>query len=54
MEQRNVIGAPGSIPHDLECYLEKIGISCNIGTLQKSILLGNVNYPLNNKIRKKL
>ena len=28
-----IIGALGSIPNDLECYLEKLGISYNIGTL---------------------
>ena len=30
----------GSIPNDLECYSEKLDISCNVGTSHKSVLLG--------------
>ena len=42
MRQRNINStnnyrAPGSIPNDLECNLEKVG------TLQKSVLLGTAN-----------
>ena len=33
-------GALGSIPNDIECCSEKLGISYNVGTLQKSVLLG--------------
>ena len=34
----------GSIPNNLECYLEILDISCNVETLQKSVLLetGNI------------
>ena len=32
--------ALGSIPNDIECCSEKLGISYNVGTLQKSVLLG--------------
>ena len=35
-----IIGALGSIPNDLECNLNKLGISYNVGTaniLRKSI-----------------
>ena len=38
-----IIRALGSIPNDLECNLEKLGISYNVGTLQKSVLLGTAN-----------
>ena len=38
-----IIGALESIPNDLECNLKKLGISYNVGTLQKSVLLGTVN-----------
>ena len=38
-----IIGALGSIPNDLECNLEKLGISDNVVTLQKSVLLGTAN-----------
>ena len=38
-----IIGALGSIPNDLECNLNKLGISYNVGTLQKSVLLGTAN-----------
>ena len=38
-----IIGALGSIPNDLECNLKKLGISYNVGTLQKSVLLGAAN-----------
>ena len=38
-----IIGALGSMPNDLECNLEKLGISYNVVTLQKSVLLGTVN-----------
>ena len=38
-----VIEALGSIPNNLECNLNKLGISYNVGTLQKSLLLGTVN-----------
>ena len=34
-----IIGALGSIPNDLEYSLKKLGISCNVGTLQESVLL---------------
>ena len=44
-----IIGALESIPNDLECNLKKLGISYNVGTLQKSVLLGTANI-----IRKKL
>ena len=37
------IGALGSIPNDLECNLRKLGISYNVETLQKSVLLGTAN-----------
>ena len=30
-------GALGSIPNDLECNLKKLGISYNVGTLEKSL-----------------
>ena len=39
-----IIGALGSIPNDLECNLTKLGISYNVGTLQKSVLLGNCQH----------
>ena len=35
-----IIGALGSIPHDLECNLRKLGISYNVRILKKSVLLG--------------
>ena len=38
-----IIGALGSIPSYLECNFEKLGISYNVETLQKSVLLGNAN-----------
>ena len=38
-----IIEALGSIPNDLECYLEKSGISYNVGTLKKFVFLGTVN-----------
>ena len=38
-----ITGALRSIPTDFECYLEKLGISYNVGTLQKSVLLGTAN-----------
>ena len=38
-----IIGALGSIPNDLECNLNKLGISYNVGALQKSVLLGTAN-----------
>ena len=38
-----IIGALGSIPNDIECNLKKLGISYNVVTLQKSVLLGTVN-----------
>ena len=38
-----VIEVVGSIPNDLECNLEKLGISYNVGILQKSVLLGTAN-----------
>ena len=48
-----IIRALGSIPNDLECNLKKLGISCNVESLQKSVLLETANIlrkdPLNNK-----
>ena len=38
-----IIGALGSIPNDLECNLNKLGISYSVGTSQKSVLLGTAN-----------
>ena len=38
-----IIGALESIPNDVECNLKKLGISYNLGTLQKSVLLGTAN-----------
>ena len=38
-----IIGALASIANDLECSLKKLGISRNVGTLQKSVLLGTTN-----------
>ena len=38
-----IIGALGSIPSDLEYNLKNLGISYNVGTLQKSVLLGIAN-----------
>ena len=38
-----IIGALGSIPNTLECNLKKLGISYNLGALQKSVLLGTAN-----------
>ena len=35
-----IIGELGSIPHDLECNLRKLGISYNVRILKKSVLLG--------------
>ena len=35
-----IIGALGSIPHDLECNLRKLGISYNVRILKRSVLLG--------------
>ena len=40
---RIIIGALGSIPSHLENNLKKLGISYNVGTLQKSVLLGTAN-----------
>ena len=36
-------GALVSIPNDLECNFKKLVISYDLGTLQKSVLLGTVN-----------
>ena len=38
-----IVGALGPIPNDLEYNLEKLGISYNVETLQKSVLLGTAN-----------
>ena len=38
-----IIGVLGSISNDLECNLNKLDISYNVGTLQKSGLLGTAN-----------
>ena len=38
-----IIGALGSILNDLKCNWKKLGISYNVGTLQKSVLLGTAN-----------
>ena len=38
-----IIGALGSIPNKLECNLNKLGISYNVGTLQNSVLLVTAN-----------
>ena len=38
-----IIGALGSIPNDLECNLNKLGISYNVGALQKYVLLGTAS-----------
>ena len=38
-----IIGALGSIPNDLECNLNKLGISYNVGILQESVLLRTAN-----------
>ena len=38
-----IIRALGSIPMDLGCNLKKLGISYNVETLQKSVLLGTTN-----------
>ena len=38
-----IVGALGPIPKDLEYNLEKLGISYNAETLQKSVLLGTAN-----------
>ena len=38
-----IIGALGSIPNDLQCILKKLGISCNVGTLQISVLPETAN-----------
>ena len=38
-----IIESLGSIPNDLECNLKRLGISCNVKTLQKSVLLGTAN-----------
>lgn len=38
-----IIAALVSIPNNLECYLEKLGICYNVGSLQKFVLLGTVN-----------
>ena len=38
-----VIKTLGFIPNELECNLKKIGISYNVGTLQKSSLLETAN-----------
>ena len=35
-----IIGPLGSIPSDLKCNMKKLGMSYNVGTLQKSVLLG--------------
>ena len=40
---RLIIGVLGPIPNDLECNLKKLGISYNVGTLQKSVLRGTAN-----------
>ena len=36
-------GELGSIPSDLKCNLKKLGISHNVGMLQKSVLLEIAN-----------
>ena len=38
-----IIGALGSIPTDLESNLKKLGISYNVGTLQKFVLLATAS-----------
>ena len=38
-----IIRALGSMPKELECNLKKLDISSNLGTLQKSVLLGTTN-----------
>ena len=38
-----IIGPLESIRNDLECNLEKLGMFYNVGTLQKSVLLGTAN-----------
>ena len=38
-----IIGALGSIPTDLESNLKKLGISYNVGTLQKFVFLATAN-----------
>ena len=38
-----IIGALRSIPNNLKCNLRKLGISYNIGTLQKPVLLRTAN-----------
>ena len=38
-----IIAALVSIPNNLECYLEKLGISYNVGTLPESLLQGAAN-----------
>ena len=38
-----IIGAIGSITNDLESNLKKLGISYNVGTLQKPVLLRIAN-----------
>ena len=38
-----IIGALGYIPNDLECNLNKLGISYNVGALQKFVLLGTAS-----------
>ena len=38
-----IIGALRSIPNDLECNLQKLGMSCNVGTLENFVLLGTAN-----------
>ena len=35
-----IIGPLGSIPSDLKCNMKKLGMPYNVGTLQKSVLLG--------------
>ena len=38
-----IIGALGSILNDLKCNLKELGISYNVGTLQKSVLPGTAS-----------
>ena len=38
-----IIEPLGSIPNDLECNMKNLGISYNVGTLQKSVTLGTNN-----------
>ena len=38
-----IIEALGSMPNDLEYNMKKLGISYNVGTLQKYVILGTTN-----------